>query len=96
MSDMASGRITIRLPETLEQRLRQRSRMKGQPESALIREALETYLGESTEPRPAYELAEEAGLIGCIGRETGSSTPKAPARDLSANPRHFSGFGKSK
>ena len=94
MSDMASGRITIRLPETLEQRLRHRSRMKGQPESALIREAIETYLGESSEPRPAYELAEEAGLIGCIGR--GSSTAKAPARDLSTNPRHFVGFGKSK
>lgn len=91
MSDMASNRITIRIPETLGQRLRHRSRMRGQPESALVREALETYLGQPTEARPAYELAEEAGLIGCIGRG-----PKSPAKDLSTNPRHLEGFGKSK
>jgi len=91
MYDMASDRISIRIPETLGQRLRHRSRMRGQPESELVREALETYLGQTTEARPAYELAEEAGLIGCIGRG-----PKAPAKDLSTNPRHFEGFGKSK
>jgi predicted DNA-binding protein len=91
MSDMASNRITIRIPETLGQRLRHRSLMRGQPESALVREALETYLGQPTEARPAYELAEEAGLIGCIGRG-----PKSPAKDLSTNPRHLEGFGKSK
>jgi predicted DNA-binding protein len=91
MSDMASDRITIRIPETLGQRLRHRSRMKGQPESALVREALETYLGQPSEDRAAYELAEEAGLIGCIGRGS-----KSTARDLSTNPRHFEGFGKSR
>jgi predicted DNA-binding protein len=91
MSDMTSDRITIRIPETLGQRLRHRSRMRGQPESALVREALETYLGQPAEARPAYELAEEAGLIGCIGRGS-----KAPARDLSTNPRHFEGFGKTR
>jgi len=91
MSDMASDRITIRLPETLGQRLRHRSRIKGQPESELVREALETYLAQPTEARPAYELAEAAGLIGCIRRG-----PNSPPRDLSCNPRHFEGFGKSK
>ena len=91
MSDMASARITIRLPETLGQRLRHRSRIKGQPESELVREALETYLAQPTEALPAYELAEAAGLIGCIGRG-----PKSPPADLSSNPRHFEGFGKSK
>src|SRR5580700_2227262 len=80
---MPSGRL-IRIPETLAQRLRRRSRMKGQPESALVREALETYLSQSAEPRPAYELAEEAGLIGCIGR-----VRKAPAKDLSTAPHRF-------
>jgi predicted DNA-binding protein len=91
MSDMASGRITIRIPETLGQRLRHRSRMRGQPESALVREALETYLGQPAEARAAYELAEEAGLIGFVGRGPGT-----PAKDLSTNPRHFEGFGKRK
>lgn len=85
MSDMAPDRITIRVPETLGERLRNRSRMKGLTESELVREALETYLGLATEARPAYELAEEAGLIGCVRR--------AP-KDLSTSPRHFEGFGK--
>ena len=78
MSDMPPARITIRIPETLGQRLRHRSRMQGQPESELVRKALETYFEQSTEMRPAYELAEEAGLIGCIGRG-----PKSPPKDLS-------------
>jgi predicted DNA-binding protein len=91
MSDMASDRITIRIPQTLGQRLRHRSRMRGQPESALVREALETYLGQPNQGRPAYELAEEAGLIGCIG-----SGRKSPPTDLSTNPRHLEGFGKTK
>ena len=88
---MASDRITIRIPETLGQRLRHRSRMRGQPESELVREALETYLGQSAEARPAFELAAEAGLIGCIGRSA-----KSLLKDLSTNPRHMEGFGKSK
>jgi predicted DNA-binding protein len=91
MSDMASGRITIRVPEGLGRQLRHRSRLHGLPESTLVREALETYLGQSAEARPAFELAEEAGLIGCI-RQGAKSLP----RDLSANPKHFEGFGKSK
>jgi predicted DNA-binding protein len=88
---MASGLLTIRIPATLGQRLRRRSRMKGQPQSALVREALETYLGQTAEPRSAYELAEEAGLIGCIGRRR-----KAAPKNLSTARHHFDGFGKSK
>ena len=87
MSDMALDRITIRVPGELGHRLRKRSRMKGQPESELVREALETYFGQSAEERPVYELAEEAGLIGCVRR--------AP-KDLSTNRRHLEGFGKGK
>jgi predicted DNA-binding protein len=88
---MASERLSIRISETLGQRLRRRSRMKGQPESALVREALEIYLDQTAEPRPAYELAEKAGLIGLIGRGR-----KAPRKNLSTARRHFLGFGKSK
>jgi len=87
MSDMSSHRITIRVPETLGQRLRNRSRIKGQTESQLVREALENYLGQSGTERSAYELAEEAGLI--------ASVKRAP-KDLSTNRRHFEGFGKRK
>lgn len=84
---MASHRITVRVPKTLGTLLRDRSRAKGQTPSDLVRVALEAYLGRGASPNSAYELAEEAGLIGCAGR--------AP-RDLSTNRRHLEGFGKSK
>lgn len=84
---MASHRITVRVPKTLGALLRDRSRAKGQTPSDLVRVALEAYLGREGSVSSAYELAEEAGLIGCVGR--------AP-KDLSTNRRHFEGFGKSK
>ena len=84
---MSSGRITVRIPQALTERLRTRSRAKGTTESELVREALETYLGKTKEARSAYDLAEAAGIIG-----TGRSAPK----DLSTNPRHMRGFGKGK
>jgi hypothetical protein len=84
---MASHRITVRVPKTLGALLRDRSRAKGQTPSDLVRTALETYLGRGVGTHSAYELAKEAGLIGCAGR--------AP-KDLSTNRRHFEGFGKGK
>jgi metal-responsive CopG/Arc/MetJ family transcriptional regulator len=87
MSDMASQRITVRVPATLGARIRDRSRAKGQTPSDLVRVALENYLGQSAAAGSAYELAEAAGLIGCLHR--------AP-RNLSTNRRHFEGFGKSR
>ena len=61
--------------------------MKGQTPSDLVRVALENYLGQEAATASAYELADAAGLIGCVHR--------AP-KDLSTNRRHFDGFGKSK
>jgi metal-responsive CopG/Arc/MetJ family transcriptional regulator len=87
MSDMSSNRITVRVPAALTSRLRSRSRAKGTTESEVIREALETYLGGESSHRTAYELAEEAGIIGSV---------RSAPRDLSTNRRHFGGFGKSK
>jgi len=95
MSDMSSERITIRIPEELGGRLRHRSRSNGQTESDLVRDALENYLGRSSREWSAFELAEEAGLIGCIPRGRGGPS-RSPAKDLSTNPRHFKGFGKDK
>jgi metal-responsive CopG/Arc/MetJ family transcriptional regulator len=86
MSDMSSHRITIRIPEALGQRLSSRSRIDGQTQSELVRKALENYLGQSRVERSAYELAQEAGLIGSVKR--------AP-KDLSTNRRYFDGFGRS-
>ncbi len=87
MSDMASQRITVRVPATLGARLRDSSRVKGQTPSDLVRIALENYLIEESSTGSAYELAEAAGLIGSVRR--------AP-KDLSTNRRHLEGFGKSK
>jgi predicted DNA-binding protein len=87
MSDMASHRITVRVPQTLTARLRSRSRAKGTTESELVREALENYLGHSAGECSAYELAEEAGIIGCL---------RGAPTDLSTNPRHLRGFGKGR
>lgn len=84
---MASNRITVRIPENLTTRLRSRSRAKGRSESELVREALENYLANSTQGRTAYELAQEAGIIGAA---------RDNPRDLSTNRRHFKGFGQNK
>lgn len=87
MSDMATQRITVRVPATLGERIRDRSRARGQTPSDLVRVALENYLGQEGSPGSAYELAEAAGLIGLLRH--------AP-KDLSTNHRHFEGFGKSR
>jgi predicted DNA-binding protein len=88
MSDiMSSQRITIRISESLVKRLKKHAGMKCRSESALVREALENYLGEAPTPSSAYDLAREAGLIGCV---------RGLPPDLSANRKHFEGFGKSR
>lgn len=84
---MASERISIRIPASLGERLRTRSLLNGQSESQVVREALETLLAGASEEQSAYDMAEEAGLIGCLRR--------AP-KDLSTNRRRFRGFGNSR
>jgi len=87
LSDMASNRITVRIPGELTTRLRSSSRARGASESELVRAALENYLSHPSGDRTAYELAQEAGVIGVV-----QNAPK----DLSTSRRHFDGFGKSK
>ena len=87
MSDMAPQRLTVRVPATLEARIHDRVRMKGQSPSELVRAALESYLGDRSSAGSAYDLAKAAGVIGCVRR--------AP-KDLSTNSRHFEGFGTGK
>ena len=78
------GRITVRVPEHLVERLRKRSALQGRPESEVVREALEAHLGGAE--TSAWALAEESGLVGVI-----TDAPK----DLSTSEYHFEGFGKS-
>jgi predicted DNA-binding protein len=84
---MATQRISVRVPDKVARRLKERSRMTGAGESAVVREALEEYLSKNAHEQTAYDLAREAGLIGCA-----QGAPK----DLSTNKRHFKGFGKAK
>lgn len=88
MSDiMSSQRITIRISESLVKRLRKHAGIRRRSESALVREALESYLGEASTPGSAYDLAREAGLIGCVAGKPS---------DLSVNRKYLEGFGKSR
>jgi metal-responsive CopG/Arc/MetJ family transcriptional regulator len=87
MSDMASDRITVRIPKVLTERLRARSAASGANESQMVRKALEQYLNQPSGHSSAYELAAAAGIIGVT---------KDLPKDLSTNPRHFSGFGRNK
>jgi metal-responsive CopG/Arc/MetJ family transcriptional regulator len=84
---MASRRITVRVPKSLGEQLKNCSRLRGQTPSEVVRVALENYLGKRPGEQSAYERAKAAGLIGCMRR--------APA-DLSTGRRHFEGFGKHK
>lgn len=83
---MSSQRITIRVSESLVKRLKQHAGMRRRSESALVREALENYLGEAPASSSAYDLAREAGLIGCV---------RGGRSDLSTNREYFKGFGES-
>jgi predicted DNA-binding protein len=84
---MSSQRITIRISESLVKRLKKHAGMRRRSESALVREALESYLGEGSTSSSAYALAKGAGLIGCMGGEPSN---------LSTNRKHLQGFGKSR
>lgn len=86
MSDMATNRITIRIPEHLGKQLKRRADLKGQSESEIVREALENYLQKSS-AESAYDIAKRLGVIGRF---------KGLPKDLSTNPRYFEGFGRDK
>ncbi len=88
MSDrtMASNRVTFRIPDSLEKKLRNRVVQCGTSESELVRKALESYLSDASEGRSALEVAGELGLVGCY---------KGGPKDLSTNSRHLKGFGQS-
>jgi predicted DNA-binding protein len=83
---MKDYRITVRFPAELRQRLKAAARRSGTRESDLVRGAVERQLAAEDDALTAYDHAKKAGLIGAI---------KAAPRDLSTNPRHFDGFGRS-
>lgn len=82
---MKDCRITVRLPVELRRRLKEAARDTQTRESDVIRGALERELS-GQEPTTAFDRAKKAGLIGIV---------RNAARDLSTNPKHLRGFGRS-
>jgi len=83
---MKDDRITVRFPAELLRRLKDAAQRNGMRTSEIVRKAVERQFAAEDAEITAYERAEKAGLIGAI-RGLGS--------DLSTNPKHFDGFGRS-
>lgn len=77
----------MRIEPRIQSSLRRRAALAQKSESAVVREALETYLSTVPDRPSAYDLALQAGVIGCA---------KSGPRDLSTNPEHFKGFGEKR
>ena len=82
---MNDARITIRLDQQTERRLREEALASGMNESELVREVLAAYFARSRRRATALEVARRAGVIGCA-----DGLPP----DLSTNKDHFEGFGR--
>jgi Arc/MetJ-type ribon-helix-helix transcriptional regulator len=82
---MHHARITIRLDERTERRLREEAVAAGKNESEVVREALAVYLRRSERRCTALEVARRAGVIGCAD---------GLSPDLSTNKDYFEGFGR--
>lgn len=75
--------VSLKMPEELAERLAAAARSRGTTRSALLRDALESYLGRvSAGSGSAADLAKD--LIGAV----------AGPRDLSEHPKHMTGFGR--
>ena len=76
--------MSLKLPESLDEKLIATAAKRGASKSALVREALETYMNNGESIRPGSCLEATQGLIGCV---------EGP-RDLSFDKKHMKGFGK--
>lgn len=82
---MNNARITIRLDQKTEHRLREEATAAGKNESEFLRDLIAEHFARSPRPATALEIASRAGIIGCA-----SGLPA----DLSANKDHLEGFGR--
>ena len=76
--------ISLKLEEELDARLTAVARRRGEPRSALVREALRVYLDTTGDSAAGSCLELVADLAGCV---------KGP-RDLSNNAEHLRGYGQ--
>ena len=82
---MSTVRITVRVDESLQERLGSAAQAAGKTESQVVRDALEDYLDRSQRVVTAYDLFKKAGIIGCV---------KGGPKDLSTNPKYMEDFGR--
>lgn len=77
--------ISLKLPKTLDAKLAAAAKRRGATKSAIVREAIESYLnGNRARSQPSFaELAKD--FIGCVD----GGPP-----DLSYNKKYLKGFGK--
>jgi len=76
--------VSLKLPDSLDERLAAVATEEGATKSAVVREALETYLRKGKGVRPRSCLALAGDLVGCV---------EGPP-DLSFHKKHLNGFGK--
>jgi Arc/MetJ-type ribon-helix-helix transcriptional regulator len=76
--------ITVKLPEPLAARLRVTVRKRSSTQSAVVREALEAHLGQSSATGAGSGLDLVRDLVGSV----------AGPPDLSTNRRHLRGYGR--
>jgi hypothetical protein len=77
--------VSLKLPATLSARLDRAARQRGQSKSAIVREALQSFLnGKHAGARPLSALDLAGDLVGCA---------EGPG-DLSTNPKYLEGFGR--
>ena len=77
--------LSLKVSEALNRKLATVVRRRGMQKSAVVRQALEQSLDESSEVRGESFLRLAGDLVGCV--------KDAPA-DLSTNPRHLADFGR--
>lgn len=82
---MAARRLSIRLPESVQEQLKELVKATGMTESEVVRAALADYWEKQDLGPSCYDVAKKAGLIGCI---------KGGPPDLSTNPKYMEGFGR--
>jgi predicted DNA-binding protein len=80
----STKRITVRLPSSLQTRLKKRAKVAGKTESEIVREAVEAHVSRAHGRESAYDVAKRLGLVGCA---------KGLPPDLSTNPKYMEGFG---
>jgi len=82
---MAAQRLSIRIPEKLQEELDSLAEATGRSESEIVRDALEDYCMRHAAGPTCYDVAQKAGMIG---------TARNLPHDLSTGTRHKDGFGR--